>query len=229
MKRKKNNMYLLNTDIEELNKRYEGLYKQVKDNTNLTKDQIARECEVLLEKYNFEIEELCDMREVEYETQRAKIEARNAEQIPWRRGWWWRLIFRPVTNRAQDIIEDEAALDADVKFTDKEKELEARWVTLFGDNVKNLSKRRRRRALKKYLKYKRMLEGDNAVVDVHPVAEPRTPETNTAPTEAPRNGSTAAQASPFEAASVDVADVQSAAEPPEPPARKSRKPLNQGA
>ncbi len=129
--------------------------------------------EVLLKKYNFEIEELSLARKKEYYTQQAETEARNEEQTPWRRGWWWRLIFQPLTNRAQDIIEERAALEAEELFTNSENELEAQAKTVYGDNVKTLSKRKRKKALKQFLKYKLLLEGEPA--------KPEEPKNNVAP------------------------------------------------
>ena len=162
MKRKNNGMFLLNTDIEELNKRYEQLYKNVKDSPYLTKEQITRECEVLLAKYDFEIEELNSLREVEYKVRQAKIEARNAEEIPWRRCVLWRLLLQPLTNRAQDNIEEDAAQNAEKLFAPMEQKLARRAAELYGEELKELSPRKRKKILKKYIpnKYLRSLTLD---------------------------------------------------------------------
>ena len=154
----KNNMFALDTDIEKLNERFDVLFKKVKNSENLTPEQVKRECEVLELKYNFEIEELNSLREVEYRTQQAIIKARNAEQIPWRRCWLRRLFFLPVTNRAQDIIEENAELEAEAHFAPMERELEARADEIFNAEGKKLSRRKRKRILKLYLKYKQMLD-----------------------------------------------------------------------
>ena len=151
MKHKNNGMFLLNTDIEILNKRYDALYKNVKESPYLSKAQIDRECEILLAKYNFEIEELNSLREVEYRTQQAKIRARKSEEIPWRRCWLRHLLLLPVTNRAQDNIEEEAAQNAEMRFTFKEKQLANRAATLYGEEIKGLSPRKRNKLLKKYI------------------------------------------------------------------------------
>ncbi len=184
MKNKNKPLYLLNSDIEQLNERYKALYKQVKnafENNDFNKNQIEYSCEVLLDKYKFEIEELNAIREKEYLTRQAEIKARNAEQIPWRRCWLWRLIFQPLTNRAQDIIEERAALEAEKLFTDTEKELEAQAKTIYGDNVKTLSKRKRKKVLKKYLKLKQLLNKPDDVSDVEqsepPARKPRKTKT----------------------------------------------------
>ena len=165
MKRKTNGMYLLSSDIEKLNERYSILYKKIKTDTYLPPIAVNKECEVLLEKYNFEIDELNALRKVEYETQRAKVEARNQEETPWRRCWLWRLLLKPVTNRAQDIIEEEAAQNADERFTPKEKELVRRIFKLYDIDLKGLSLRKRKKLLKLYFNNKSLLEAALNVVD----------------------------------------------------------------
>lgn len=117
-------LYALSEDIEKLHKRYEELFKQVKNSLNLSADQIEKECATLSQKYDFELEELSQMRKVDYDKRQAEIDARAAEETPWRRGWWWRLIFQPLTNRAQNIIEKRAELNADITHSAKEKEIE---------------------------------------------------------------------------------------------------------
>ena len=114
----------MSEDIEKLHKRYEELFKQVKNSLNLSADQIEKECATLSRKYDFELEELSQMRKVDYDKRQAEINARAAEETPWRRGWWWRLIFQPLTNRAQNIIEKRAELNADITHSAKEKEIE---------------------------------------------------------------------------------------------------------
>ncbi len=169
----KNELFILTEDIEKLNDRYIELHRKIKNATEISETHCNRMSEVLLEKYNFEIKELSLARKKEYYTQQAETEARNKEQTPWRRGWWWRLIFQTLTNRAQDIIEERAALEAEELFTNSENELDARAKTVYGDNVKTLSKRKRKKALKQFLKYKLLLEGEPA--------KPKEPENNVAP------------------------------------------------
>ncbi len=137
-------LYLSNEDIEKLNARYDELYKKVKDSTHLSTAQINRECEVLLEKYNFEIEELSAMRKVDYEIRLAEIEARRDELKPWRRSWWCRLLFLPLTNRAQDIIDESAELEAERIHGDVEKKLDAERELLFPGKEKKRLKRKER-------------------------------------------------------------------------------------
>lgn len=191
-------LYLSNEDIEKLNARYETLYKDVKNSMHLSTEQINAECETLLNKYYFEIEELSAYRKAEYKRRQARAEAKNDEQIPWRKCWIRRLLFLPVTNRAQDIIEEEAELEADKLFTSEEKKLDELASKLYGENGKKLSKRRRKKALKKYLKYKRLLNlNEEAAIERFEAA--------------------------LDIASENVPPFTEPTEPPAPPVRKPRK------
>lgn len=134
-------LYLSNEDIEKLNARYDELYKKVKDSTHLSTAQINRECEVLLEKYNFEIEELSAMRKVDYEIRLAEIEAQAEELKPIRRKRW---VFRPFTNRAQEIIEERAELEAERIHGAAEKLLDVERELLFPGKEKTRLKRKKR-------------------------------------------------------------------------------------
>lgn len=210
MKSKNKPLYLLNSDIEQLNERYKELYKQVKnafDNSDINKNQIEYSCEVLLDKYKFEIEELSNMREIEYLTRQAELEAKKKNITPWRRGWWWRLIFQPLTNRAQDIIEERAELEAEKLFSSEENKLKERTAEIYGKNSDKLSERKRKKALKKYLKYKRLLEGEpdgpQKPVKLELNQEPEPKE-------------------PVEPVKLELKQP----EPPEPPTRKPRKTKN---
>lgn len=207
MKSKNKPLYLLNRDIEQLNERYKELYKQVKnafENNDIDKNQIEYSCEVLLDKYKFEIEELSDMREIEYLTRQAELEAKRKNITPWRRGWWWRLIFQPLTNRAQDIIEERAELEAEELFSSEESKLKERAAEIYGKNSDKLSERKRKKALKKYLKYKRLLEGE-----LDGPQKPVKLELNQQPE----------HKDPAEPVKLELKQP----EPPEPPARKPRK------
>ena len=145
-------LYVLNEDIEKLHERYEQLFKQVKTSLNLSETQIQKECETLSLKYDFEIKELSKMRKVDYDKRQAEIKAREAEERPWRRCWLWRLLFQPLTNRAQDIIEERAEVDADIVHTAAEKEIEREREKLPLNDSEELSKRELRRKMKAALK-----------------------------------------------------------------------------
>lgn len=200
-KKRKNGYYLLTSDIEELEQRYSKLYHQIQaayETNDNTKAKLTRTCEVLLGAYNIEVEQLNDLRYAEYAKRKARAEAKNDEQIPWRKCWIRRLLFLPVTNRAQDIIEKEAELEADKLFTSEGKKLDELASKLYGENGKKLSKRRRKKALKKYLKYKRLLNlNEETAIERFEAA--------------------------LDIASENVPPFTEPTEPPAPPARKPRK------
>ncbi len=153
-------LYALNEDIEKLHERYEQLFKQVKTSLNLSERQIEKECETLSQKYDFELKELSKLRKVDYDIKIAEIKARENERKPWRRCWLWRLLFRPLTNRAQDIIEEREELNADIIHSSAEKEIEAERNKQ-PETVKTPSKRKLRREMRKELK-KIIERADNA-------------------------------------------------------------------
>lgn len=188
-------LYIFNEDIEKLNERYEELFKKVKNSQNLSANQIEKECALLSQKYDFEVEELSKFRKVDYEIRLTEIEARRDEIKPIRRCWLWRLLFKPLTNRAQDIIEERAELNADIIHTEAEKVLDNEWKQLYPDEDK-LSKRRLKRLAWEKLKTA--------------IKKANNTETNEA-FDALTN-----DVSPKES-------TEQAAEPPEPPTRKPRK------
>lgn len=118
-------LYLTNEDIEKLNDRYEELYKKVKNNSDISEEQQKLEQRVLLEKYAFEIAQLSKKRKCEYCEEQEKIEAKSRYIIPVRKTrflWLRRLFRRPTQNRAQDIIDLEADLNAEDYFRQREAE-----------------------------------------------------------------------------------------------------------
>ncbi|MDE5943802.1 MAG: hypothetical protein K2H30_06325 [Clostridia bacterium] len=150
--KRKQPLYAFNEDIEKLHERYEQLFKQVKSSLNLSANQIEKECETLSRKYDFELEELSKMREVDYDIKLAEIEQRKRNLKPWRRCWLWRLIFQPLTNRAQDIIEARAELESDIQHTSEEKEIEDERNKNLPTDDKKLSKRKLKREMRAELK-----------------------------------------------------------------------------
>lgn len=156
-------IYALNEDIEKLHARYEELFKQVRNSRSLSTRQTELEEETLNRKYEFELEELSKKRKLEYEKAQAEIEARENEQTPWRRGWWWRLIFQPLTNRAQDIIEERAELEADIVLTAEERITEIERNSFIFNSDKKLSKRELKKQLRKQLQAA-IKQADNADV-----------------------------------------------------------------
>lgn len=182
-KYKQSELYLLNEDIEKLHERYDQLFKQVKTSQNLSEEQIKKECDTLSEKYDFELDELSKLRKVDYDIKLAEIEQREHNIKPWRRCWLWKLLFRPLTNRAQDIIEERAELDANIEHRKAEKAIEDERKKLpVPDSNKKPSKRKLKRIMKNKLKAviekadtadmnEAFNEPQNADSDVPPVQE----------------------------------------------------------
>lgn len=108
--------------------------------------------EVLVNGYKAAIELKALEREVDYDIKFAEIKAREDELKPvrHRRVWW--LLFRRLTNRAQDIIEERAELDAHVIHTAAEKQIDEDWKRLFPDSEVKLSKREIKRLVREKLK-----------------------------------------------------------------------------
>lgn len=225
--RKKNELYIAREDIERLHDCYEKLFKQVKDNQYLTPAQIDKECETLSQKYDFEIEELSKEREKEYLEKQAKLDVDNELQIPWRRGWWWRLIFQPTTNRAQDIIERRAELEAEEKFAPMEKELDKLADKLYAGTGKKLSRRERQQTMKKYLKYRNKLIADTVQSKTLTTQTLQVNSSTTAPgaSDATHQSDNATETSTGNVAEspLPAPSATDELEPPEPPTRKPRK------
>ncbi len=196
-----NPLYALNEDIEKLHARYEELFKQVRTSLSLSTPQIELEEETLSRKYEFELEELSKRRKLEYDKQQAEIEARADEQTPWRRGWWWRLIFQPLTNRAQDIIEERAKLEADLIHTAEESAIEEERKKLPPVDEQETFICRLKRKLKAIFKR-------NGTDDNETSAEP------SAVTQEQENAAIVQE---------PVTEQEPVQEPPEPPTRKPRK------
>lgn len=168
--------YLPLDDIKKIDDEFLSEMENVKRRLSNVKDLdiIKAFQQVLLSAYNAAIEVKTLEREVDYEIKFAQIKARRQEIKPWRRGWWWRLIFQPLTNRAQDIIEERAELDADLAHTAAEKEIDNDRKQLQPeDDEEKPSKRKLKRAMRD--KLKKVIEtADNA--DVNEVLnEPKPP------------------------------------------------------
>ncbi len=159
--------YLPLDDIKKIDDEFLSEMENVKRRLSNVKDLdiIKAFQQVLLSAYNAAIEVKTLEREVDYEIKFAQIKARRQEIKPWRRGWWWRLIFQPLTNRAQDIIEERAELDADLAHTAAEKEIDNDRKQLQPeDDEEKPSKRKLKRAMRD--KLKKVIEtADNADVN----------------------------------------------------------------
>lgn len=149
---KRRGRYLPLAEIEKIDSEFLNEMERVKTRLGYIRDEAIIKVfyEVLLSAYTAAIElRTCEC-EVDYEIKLAQIKAREKEETPWRRCWLWRLLFKPLTNRAQDIIDTRAELNADVVHTAAEKEIEAERNKQ-SETIKTPSKRKLRRELRKEL------------------------------------------------------------------------------
>lgn len=164
---KRGERYLPLDDIKKIDDEFLSEMENVKRRLSNVKDLdiIKAFQQVLLSAYNAAIELKMLESEVDYEIRLAQIKARRQEVKPLRRGWWWRLIFQPLTNRAQDIIEERAELDADIRHTALENEIDNDRKQLQPeDDEEKPSKRKLKRAMRD--KLKKVIEtADNADVN----------------------------------------------------------------
>ena len=153
--------YLSIEDIKKIDDDFLTEMENVKRRLSNVKDPdiIKAFQQVLLSAYNAAIELKMLESEVDYAIKVSAIDARAAEETPWRRGWWWRLLFKPLTNRAQDIIEKRAELKANIAHTAAEKEIENDCNKLLSENDEQQSKRKLKRQMREKLK-----KADNADV-----------------------------------------------------------------
>lgn len=164
---KRGERYLPLDDIKKIDDEFLLEMENVKRRLSNVKDLdiIKAFQQVLLSAYNAAIELKMLESEVDYEIRLAQIKARRQEVKPLRRGWWWRLIFQPLTNRAQDIIEERAELDADIRHTALENEIDNDRKQLQPEeDEEKPSKRKLKRAMRD--KLKKVIEtADNADVN----------------------------------------------------------------
>ncbi len=118
--------YLPLDDIKQINVAFLDELENLKKRLGYVKDEavIKEFHEVLLTAYTTAIELRMREREVDYEIKCAEINERRRELKPWRRCWLWRLLLKPLTNRAQDVIEARAEVDADYLHTKAETAIE---------------------------------------------------------------------------------------------------------
>ena len=164
---KRGERYLPLDDIKKIDDEFLSEMENVKRRLSNVKDLdiIKAFQQVLLSAYNAAIELKMLESEVDYEIRLAQIKARRQEVKPLRRGWWCRLIFQPLTNRAQDIIEERAELDADIRHTALENEIDNDRKQLQPEeDEEKPSKRKLKRAMRD--KLKKVIEtADNADVN----------------------------------------------------------------
>ena len=148
--KKREMLYIPLEDIEKIDDAFLSEMERVKTRLKNIgdKDIITKFQQVLLNAYCAEIEVQSRAREVDYDIKFAEIEERKRVLKPFRRCWLWRLLFQPLTNRAQDIIEARAGLDADFIHTAAERGIEADCKKLPTTGEKHLSKRKIKKMLK---------------------------------------------------------------------------------
>lgn len=182
---KKDERYLPLDDIKKIDDEFLTEMENVKRRLGYVKDPeiIKTFQKVLLDAYNAAIEVKTLDREVDYEIKFAEIKARRNNIKPWRRCWLWRLLFQPLTNRAQDIIEERAALNANIEHTTAENEIENDRKQLPPAAEKTPSKHKLKRIMRDKLKQvietadsadtgEALEEPKPAAADVEPVQEP---------------------------------------------------------
>lgn len=170
---KRKERYLPLSDIEKIDDMYLTEMERVKQRLGYVKDQAIIQAfhDVLLSSYNAAIELRAFEREVDYDIKLAEIRERERNIKPFRRCWLWRLLlFFPLTNRAQDIIEVRAELEADIIHTSEEKAIEDDRKKLPQDDKKQ-SAHKLKREMKKTLK-EIIKRADNADVR-EAIAEPQ--------------------------------------------------------
>ena len=115
----------------------------VKQRLNVIRDfDVIKEFQaVILEAYKAAIDIKARECEVDYAIKCAEIKARAEELKPIRRKRW---VFRPFTNRAQDIIEERAELEAERIHGAAEKLLDVERELLFPGKEKKRLKRKER-------------------------------------------------------------------------------------
>lgn len=152
-KDKRKKLYIPLEDIKQINDDFLTEMERVKARLSNVQDKQIIEAfhEVLLTAYNAAIEIKMLECEVDYDIKRADIEARRRELKPWRRWWIWKLLFQPLTNRAQDIIEERAEVDADIIHTAAEEKT-AKEREKLSDIEKKLIKSAALEKLKKAIK-----------------------------------------------------------------------------
>lgn len=201
-KKKLSARYLPLDDIKQIDNDFLSELESVKNRLGFIKDEAVIKAfhEVLLSAYKAAIEIRTLEREVDYDIKFAEIEERRRALKPWRRCWLWRLLFQPLTNRAQDIIEERAELDADKIHKEAEKKLVSDRKELLSDRFEKLSERELKRLLRDELKAT-IERADNMTTNEAFYETPETPldvpsEQNNADTVAPVNDVDNVQAQP---------------------------------
>ncbi len=143
-------------------KRLHGIYCALETTIKSTEKQTGAVYINEIESYlicalKYEARNISDERTLEYAEYKAKLEAKEYEETPRYSHPWYRL-FRATPNRAQELVNEEAALNADNKHHVKEadlnqieRELEQIEIgTTAGENLSLRKKRKLRNLIKKH-------------------------------------------------------------------------------
>lgn len=149
-------------DVEQLHDTYCNLETNIKKSDKQTGAAYINEIEgYLICALKYEARNISDKRALEYAVYKAKLEAKNDEETPdtWRNPWKF---FKKEKNRAQELVDDEAALNADYLHNVKEanlKQLEQELEQIEVGSVagEDLSLSKRIKLRRKITKHKRAL------------------------------------------------------------------------
>lgn len=193
MSKDKDTKYIPLEEINKINDAYLTELETVKKRLNFIKDPATIEAfqAVLLSSYNGAIEIKALECKVAHEIKVAEIEERRQILKPWRRSRIWRLLLQPLTNRAQDIIEERAELDADIIHSAAEEAIENDRRLHFPETAETKPKRKRLTEILEKLRRainaadetdtnEAFEEPANACADVEIEPEPATVSENTA-------------------------------------------------
>lgn len=157
------NFTLTYDDVKELHNKYLSLEKDIKGTEKQVGTVYVNSMEsYLISALKHEATEISKIRKFEDDNNDKKLEAKKAEETPRYNHPWYRL-FRATPNRAQELVNDEAALNADYKHNIKdaensrlEKELEQIEVGAAANE--NLPLRKRRKLRNKIKKHEKAMK-----------------------------------------------------------------------
>ncbi len=149
-------------DVKQLHERYQQLETNIKNTEKRTGAAYLREIDnYLICALKHEARKISKVRDAEYEGDEAKLAAKKREETPATRRNPWKF-FKKEKNRAQELVDEEAAINADylhnVKEADlnrQEKELEQ--IEVGSAAGEYLSLRKRIKLRRKIAKHKRAL------------------------------------------------------------------------
>lgn len=149
-------------DVEQLHTVYCNLETNIKKSDKQTGAAYINEIEsYLICALKYEARNISDKRTLEYETYSAQLKAKKAEETPetWRNPWKF---FKKERNRAQELVDEEAALNADYKHNVKEADLnrqekELEQIEVGSAAGEYLSLHKRIKLRRKITKHKRAL------------------------------------------------------------------------